>query len=355
MARKKKGAADTNGKEGEEVSVAEASGDDDDGDLDENELDVDADAKVIKELEAIDDEYLAVEKELHEELLQVKQKYQARLDGILEKRLGILSSLPSNEELSELPPEIAETTKSNGSPNLPGFWGQVLINSEEFGDHIEDHDRPVLEYLSDVRAEWIDSTRKSGFNLVFKFAENPYFSHRELKKTIHTEPRKFEAENFDVLRSVCEPAEIEWCPGKNVTVTAKVDKKKKSSNKSGRGNSEKSKPQPSFFRQVFRNLKPDVPLPEIYEGCDDSDDDESESEIRSELLSEDYDLGVALRDNIIPHAVRWYTKEALSDDESDSDDEDEKDNDKEDQKILDAPWNMSVGGKAKGKGGKGKR
>jgi nucleosome assembly protein 1-like 1 len=275
--------------------------------------------------------------------------------------LGILGKLPSDEELAELPKEIAETTKSSGSPNLPGFWGEVLFNSEEFTEFIMDHDRPVLEYLSDVRAEWIDDTTKSGFRLIFKFKENPYFAHQELKKTIHTEPRKFEVENFDVLRTDCDPEEISWRPGKNVTVTTKVDKKKKSSNKKGGG--EKTKPQESFFRHFFRNINPKLPLPELHEGLDDSDDDDDmdESDIRSMLLSNDYDEGVALRDNIIPHAIRWYTKEALSDDDSDDDDDDDdddEDDEEKDKKIIESPWNMSVGskgGKAKGKGGKGKR
>lgn len=51
--------------------------------------------------------------------------------------------------------------------------------------------RPVLAYLQDIRAHWLeisDESEKSGFKLQFKFSENnPYFEPSELVKIYYME------------------------------------------------------------------------------------------------------------------------------------------------------------------------
>merc|ERR1712137_409150 len=93
----------------------------------------------------------------------------------------------------------------------------------------------------------------------------------------------------------------------------------------------------SFFRYFFKNLKPGEDLPEDVMDEDDSDGDPGQ--LMEMLMENDHESGMALRDQIIPYAVRWYTGEAVmemdddddEDDESgDSDDEDESEEDDED-------------------------
>merc|ERR1711972_654199 len=84
---------------------------------------------------------------------------------------------------------------------------------------------------------------------------------------------------------------------------------------------------PSIFRSFFRELQEGMPAPE---GIDDElmlqgediDPEDLEGEGLVEYLMEnDYEAGSALRDSIIPFAVRWYTGECCDEDEEDSEDD----------------------------------
>ncbi|KAF4703914.1 nucleosome assembly, partial [Perkinsus olseni] len=73
---------------------------------------------------------------------------------------------------------------------------------------------------------------------------------------------------------------------------------------------------PSFFK-FFTSLGPNYPIPEWLELPDDEDseDDEDELERLHMLMADDWERAEMLKDNIIPHAIRWYTGEACPDDE----------------------------------------
>ncbi|CAE7567002.1 ISPE, partial [Symbiodinium microadriaticum] len=64
--------------------------------------------------------------------------------------------------------------------------------------------------------------------------------------------------------------------------------------------------------------------------CMQMGDDEMEQEEMVEALLENaYDCGMALRTQIIPFAVRWYTGEAAPDDEYDDEEEEEEEEDED--------------------------
>merc|ERR1711972_925653 len=78
---------------------------------------------------------------------------------------------------------------------------------------------------------------------------------------------------------------------------------------------------PSIFRSFFRELQEGMPAPE---GIDDElmvqgediDPEDLEGEGLVEFLMEnDYEAGCAVKDSIIPFAVRWYTGECCDTDE----------------------------------------
>merc|ERR1719387_210545 len=63
---------------------------------------------------------------------------------------------------------------------------------------------------------------------------------------------------------------------------------------------------------------------------EDQEEDEEEClDLMECLISDDYEQALALREYIVPHAVRWYTGEACEDDDEDEDDEDDEDLDDE--------------------------
>merc|ERR1712137_422928 len=125
-------------------------------------------------------------------------------------------------------------------------------------DQIEEWDEPVLEYLSDIkRADLDPSDRNKGFKLIFSFVENPFFSNQELWKEYHTEETSPYTGEIDTKEIKC--SEIDWKPGKNVTVETIKKKQKGGGAKKAK---EKEEPRDSFFRNFFRHLRPDMPLPD---------------------------------------------------------------------------------------------
>ncbi|KAL0673357.1 hypothetical protein Bca4012_001338 [Brassica carinata] len=118
--------------------------------------------------------------------------------------------------------------------------------------------------------------------------------------------------------------EIDWYPGK--CLTQKILKKKP---KKGAKNAKpitKTEDCESFFN--FFN-PPQVP-------DDDEDIDEDRAEELQNLMEQDYDIGSTIREKIVPHAVSWFTGEAIEgeefeiDNDKDDDDDDIDDDDDED-------------------------
>merc|ERR1711920_689131 len=155
--------------------------------------------------------------------------------------------------------------------------------------------------------------------------------------------------------------EIEWKTGMNVTVE-KVQKKVKGGGaKKAKQKKEKEEARPSFFREFFRNLEAGMKITddirneakELQGMDDDEDDDDDDDEILEAIMQRDHECGMALRDNVIPFAVRWYTGEAAPQDDDDDEDEEEEEEDEtdEDESSEEAPKGK---GKGKGKGSKKK-
>ncbi|KAJ9179342.1 hypothetical protein P3X46_011143 [Hevea brasiliensis] len=114
-----------------------------------------------------------------------------------------------------------------------------------------------------------------------------------------------------------ERMEIEWYPGK--CLTKKVLKKKPQKESKNAKPITKIKNCASFFN--FFNT-PNIPQE------DDDPDDDAVEEIQ-DRMEQDYNVGTTIRDRVIPHAVSWFTGEAV-DDELDVEDDNDNDNDNDD-------------------------
>merc|ERR1712070_507933 len=110
--------------------------------------------------------------------------------------------------------------------------------------------------------------------------------------------------------------ELEWKVGKNITIqkTSGTGKKKKP----------KTVVRDSFFSGFFRTIDNEDPekrkdllektIKEAEVDMDDVEDEELEQmyEDALERVTDDaYEMGMALRSQLIPFAVRWYTGEAI--------------------------------------------
>lgn len=285
------------------------------------------DPPVVKQLKELDDKYLELEREFEREVQKLQLQYTEKQQPLLNERKKILTTAEGDD---------AKT----GTPALVGFWMKALQNHPAFEDAIQEWDKPVLEYLTDCEKALLDETdNNKGFKLTFHFSENPYFTNTELTKEYSTEeanPYCGEIEVKEIKSSI-----VNWKEGKDVTVEKVVKKAKggKAKNRKAKA-TESIEPRPSFFREFFRNLKSGEPLPAdakeqamglAAENEDDEEDEDDDEALCEYLMENDHEVGSALRDHIIPFAVRWYTGEAAPETaEDDSDEEDEEDDDEDD-------------------------
>jgi len=325
-----------------------------------NHKEEEEDEPLVKELKALDDKYLAIEKEYEKAVQELQKQFTEKQQPFLDARTKVLSNLEA----------AGEEAKDKGTPGLVGFWKQAMKNLPALEDHIEEWDEPVLDYCKDITKSWLDDTDLAkGFKLSFHFVENPYFTNTEITKEYYVKEEN--PYTGEMTAKEIKASTIDWKPGKDVTVE-KVAKKVKGggAKKAKQKGKEKEEPRDSFFRGFFRNLKEggtipeDINLDEARELVDEDEDDDDEHMLEL-LMENDYEMGCCVRDSLVPFAVRWYTGEACPDDgyddddededseEEDDDDEDDDDDDDDDVPVKGKKYNPPARGKAGKKDGPG--
>lgn len=280
------------------------------------------DTPLVVELKKLDDEYLKLQREYDSQAKALARKYTEKQQPLLSQREKVLVG------------EVTGEDSKTGTPALKGFWCKALQNHPALEDQIEEYDEPVLEYLRDVIKVDLDpDDQDKGFRLKFHFAENPYFTNAVLSKEYHTKEGSPYTGEIDVTE--IRGCTVEWKDGKDVTVEMVKKKVKGGGAKKAKQAKEKEEPRSSFFRSFFRTLKEGGRLPddvdpeELSMMCGEEDVDEEQ--LVELLMENDHEVGSAIRDNIIPFAVRWYTGEAAPDnDDDDDEDSEEEDGDDED-------------------------
>ncbi|CAN8259449.1 unnamed protein product [Cochlearia groenlandica] len=236
--------------------------------------------------------------ELEEKFLEEKASLEAKYDDIykplFDKRYEIVNSVAD-----------AETEKG-----VPNFWLIAMKTNEMLANEITEKDEGALKYLIDIRCSRVENNSRN-FKLEFLFDPNPYFKNSVLSKTYYVTD---EDDDGPVLEKVIG-TDIEWCQGKCLTHKVVVRKRpKKGPKKINNIPMTKTENCESFFNF----FKP----PEIDEV------DEFYTTMAKELqnlMDQDYDIAVTIRNKLIPHAVSWFTGEALVDeDEYDDDDDDDE-------------------------------
>lgn len=184
---------------------------------------------------------------------------------------------------------------------IPDFWLTIFRNADLLSDMIQTHDEPLLKQLTDIKIKYDEDL---SYTLEFYFAPNDYFTDSILTKKYFLrckidgdEPFSFEGP--EIFK--CSGCNINWKPGKNITVKT-IKKKQKHKARGAVRTISKQVPNDSFFN--FFN-PPDVP------------EDESKLDEESQnILATDFEIGHFLRARIIPRAVLFYTGDLVDDDES---------------------------------------
>lgn len=272
---------------------------------------------VLQELQAEHDE---LEAKFFEEKAALEAKYQKLYEPLYVKRADIVNGVVEVEPAKDEAPEAAEPAEEGKEEvkGVPEFWLTAMKTHEILGMQITDRDEGALKFIKDIKCSSLDEpTVNKGFKLDFYFEENPYFKNSVLSKTYHM---------IDDNEPILEKAvgtEIEWNSGKNLT--QKVMKKKAKKGSKNTKPVTKTENCDSFFN--FFN-PPQVPE-------DDQDIDQEMVEQLQDLLEQDYDVGSTIRDKIIPHAVSWFTGEALQGEDFEDDDEEGDDDDDDDEDDYD--------------------
>ena len=264
--------------------------------------------EVLREMQVQHDE---MEAKFFEERAALEAKYQKLYEPLYAKRFEIVNGVVEVEGVTSEATMDTED-KETEEKGVPNFWVTAMKTNEVLSEEVSERDEEALKYLKDIK--WCRIDNPKGFKLEFFFVTNPFFKNTLLTKTYHM---------IDDDEPILEKAigtEIEWCPGK--CLTQKILKKKPKKGSKNAKPITKTENCESFFN--FFNP------PQVPEDEDDIDEDTAE-ELQNQM-EQDYDIGSTIRDKIIPHAVSWFTGEAVQGDEfEDLEDEDEDGDEDEDE------------------------
>lgn len=291
---------------------------DDDDDDDELKLPAAVLGRVLG-LRALQQKRDAVMVEYVKERADLDRKYRDQVAPILEDRSRIVRGTLEPHLTQEDRQTVEKAGASDGESvkGVPDFWLSACGRHDAFGGTIEEADVQALKCLVDVRC--IDNDDLDGFRIEFEFEENPFFFDTVLTKAYKV-PNLVDSNGQPELEKI-EGCEVHWKPGKDLT-QRQVKKKQKSKRGKNAGATRvvtKVEAKPSFFR-FFES----IPLP----GDDDEALGEDAVEELRDKIDADVELAFALRNEVVPKAILWFTGEAVDDD--DDDDFDDQDFDSED-------------------------
>eukprot|EP01132_Coremiostelium_polycephalum_P000530 gene530-668_t len=245
--------------------------------------------KRVNALLKLDEQATDLNEEMAKEIREIEKRYAVKFAPIFTKRGEIIAgSYEPTEEDSKAkePIVIADSLGNSDEKGIPGFWVRVLSNTQDFGEIIDEVDRPALDYLTDIS---VDESSEDKLVFTFKFAENPYFTNTAIVKTIIVTDGDFET---------VDNTPIDWKEGKNFTVKTVS----KSTKARGRG----KKP----TAQV-KTVQEDIPC--FFNSFLVPKDEESEE--ADELLMIQCQLCIRLKDQIIPNAIDYFLDRAQEEDE----------------------------------------
>eukprot|EP00244_Chara_vulgaris_P007151 TRINITY_DN267_c0_g1_i1.p1 TRINITY_DN267_c0_g1~~TRINITY_DN267_c0_g1_i1.p1 ORF type:complete len:369 (+),score=102.86 TRINITY_DN267_c0_g1_i1:335-1441(+) len=300
--------------------------------------------KRVEALRTLQSKHDELEAEFEKELTALEVKYEKLYEPLYQQRASVVVGDVEPEDQVDAPPPASAPPAEGAAAavaedvvdakGVPNFWLTAMKNFDMIGEMITARDEPALKYVRDVK--WNRLEDGKSFKIDFLFNENPYFSNSVLSKTYHM------IEEDEPVLEKSEGTEIDWLAGKNLCVKVMQKRTAKKGNKPGRiaTKTEKCK---SFFNFFS--------APEIPDEL--SALDEEEAEQLQEIMEEDYEVGAAIREKLIPHAVSWFTGEAVQEedeeddegDEEDDEDDDDEDDDGEDED--EAPAARKKGGDAK--------
>ena len=302
-------------------------------------------------LKGVQKEHAKLEGEFQEEVLQLEKKYFAKYTPLYEKRARIVNgaSEPTEDEVKAgehdeegegdegSKAETAEGKNVEGMVGIPEFWLSAMKNQVSLAELITDRDEVALKLLTDIRMEYLE---KPGFRLIFEFADNDFFSNKNITKTYFYQEESGYGGEF--IYDHAEGDKIDWKAGKDLTVRVE-SKKQRNKSKSSEKSYWRQRSNSSQDTKQTRVVKKTVPTESFFNFFDppkapEAAEDDAASDVE-ERLELDYQLGEDIKEKLIPRAIDWFTGEALQFEEVDEDleegDFEDEDDDEDDEASED--------------------
>jgi nucleosome assembly protein 1-like 1 len=262
---------------------------------------------------------LALEKEFKALHNQLEAKYEALYRPLYDKRAKIVEGTTPvqvediKEQLEKL--SLTQTVPTESEKGIPDFWLKSLQNSSQFGAQINKNDAKVLSHIKDITSEM---KATGDFTLNFFFAANPYFEHDVLT-------REFIVDSEKQSISKIVSTKINW---KSEEVNPTVEKKTKKIKNKKKGDTKtvtKYEEVESFFL-FFKDYDINNKKEE-----EDDQDEEEEGMNEDEIIEEEYDLGLFVKEELIPYAIEYYLGVAGEDDFEGAEDGENGEDDEDDE------------------------
>jgi nucleosome assembly protein 1-like 1 len=304
--------------------------------------------RAVQGLRGVEVQASNIRMEFRKEVLALELKYAVKCRPLYEHRKRVILGADSvtarevnvgedqNKKDDEDYEKLPAPTRSIILPTpVHEFWLRALQTHPGFAQRINDDDEAALNYLTDIRITHPIQISNPGFTVEFCFNPNPYFSNTTLTKTyIYKDELGFVG---TLLFSHVIGDTIHWKPAQNLIEKAVVAAKAKPKEDDDDDDDFVEESFFTFFNPSSLIVIPENQLPprppkvKVPGGDEDEDEDEDEEFERDMLLDDDFELGEALKDRIIPHSVEYFTGEAEYYEDGDDDFEDDEDDDEDDQ------------------------
>uniref|UniRef100_A0A1I8ATZ9 Nucleosome assembly protein 1-like 1 n=1 Tax=Steinernema glaseri TaxID=37863 RepID=A0A1I8ATZ9_9BILA len=265
--------------------------------------------QTVRALKKLQLSTIKLEEEYYRRLHELDVEFQRRFNKLQEQRCAFVTGAKEptdkdadipllhnadKEGLQKLEQAWDKENPDDGVRGVPKFWLLTLLHCETTAAMITPADKDVLAYLNDITC--VVESNPPSFTLRFQFGLNEFFTNTVLEKRYvlseNADPENpFDYEGLSIFD--CGATHIEWKEGRNVTKKV-VEKKMRNSSTGEVKTTLKSVKTDSFFNFF------DPPNPAHF-----ADNDKAVYE----ALMSDFEIGLQIREEVIPRAVLFYTGE----------------------------------------------
>ena len=89
-----------------------------------------------------------------------------------------------DEDYDKLDVEPCDVKSIQNSQGVSDFWTRAMLN-HPIGDLIQEKDRPILGYLTNIELDLHEKAGTEGYDLLFTFSPNNYFNGTVIKKSLN--------------------------------------------------------------------------------------------------------------------------------------------------------------------------